>query len=219
MVDGASTDGTQEEVSSCAHKNMLLVSEPDDGIYDAINKGIEQSSGDIIGLVHSDDFLADAFVLEEVAKSFCDTKIDVVYSDLVYVSHNDASKVLRFWQSGEFTPRRLKNGWMPPHPTIYVRREIYQRLGSYDPNLKISSDYDFILRCLSDPNVTTHYIPRVTYIMRAGGISNRNLSNLKTKLKEDWTVLRRNNVGGIRTLLFKNIGKLSQFFVRPKKEL
>ncbi len=148
VIDGASSDGTLSILQNIVHEfqEIILVSEPDSGIYDALNKGIALATGDVIGLMHSDDFFADQRVLESVAKAFADDKVDAVYGDLMYVSKDDPSQVIRFWQAGEFLPSKLNQGWMPPHPTLFFRRKVIEQWGGYDTRYQISADYDCILR-------------------------------------------------------------------------
>ena len=214
VVEGKSKDNSLAAIESVRHERMRLISEQDDGIYDALNKGIRNATGDVIGFVHSDDFLAHNGVLTRIAAEFADPTVEAVFSDLVYVSQADTSKVIRHWSTGAFHPGRLKYGWMPAHPTLYVRREVYERFGAYDKNMRIAADYDFILRYFSQATSKQVYIPEVFYKMRVGGVSNRNWAKIRQKMKEDMVAIRRNRVGGLFTLVFKNLSKVSQFLVR-----
>lgn len=216
IIEGRSTDGSLDVIQRYKHDRMNVLSEPDDGIYDALNKGIRRSKGDIIGFVHSDDFLANNEVLSTVAKAFKNPEVEAVFSDLDYVSQEDHSRVIRHWSTGPFEKSRLKRGWMPAHPTLYVRNDIYERFGLYDTEFGIAADYDFILRFFSQVMGKTVYIPEVLYKMRIGGVSNRNWSKIKQKMREDLYALRKNNVGGIQTLAFKNLSKIGQFRPRSK---
>jgi len=211
IVDGKSKDNTVEVVKSFGSKVTKFVSEPDKGIYDALNKGIAIASGDVIGFMHSDDLFADEFVIGRVAGLFRQTGVDSVYGDLEYVYKNDTSKVLRYWKSGKFTIRKLKMGWMPPHPTLYVKREIYQKYGGFDIAFRISADYDSMLRFLGRFKISTAYLPEVMVKMRVGGASNRSLKNIIQKSSEDFKAIKKNNFGNVFTLIFKNIRKVSQF--------
>jgi glycosyltransferase len=217
VIEGNSEDGTFDAIERSAHDRMLLISEPDEGIYDALNKGVQNATGDVIGFIHSDDFLAHDGVLARIAAAFDDPAVEAVFSDLVYVSQADTSRVIRHWSTGPFHPRRLKYGWMPAHPTLYLRREIYERLGSYDQNFGISADYDFILRYFSQATGKSVYIPEVLYKMRVGGVSNRNWPKIRQKMEEDMLAIRRNRVGGLHTLALKNLSKVGQFLVRPQR--
>lgn len=214
VQDGGSTDGTLEIVERMATDSTLLVSGPDGGIYDAINLGIERATGDIIGLMHSDDLFAHERVLEKVAAKFDDPAIDGVFGDLDYVSAHDPARIVRHWRSGEFHRGKLQRGWMPPHPTLYLRREVFSRCGLYDTSFRIAADYDAMLRYLVHGRIKVAYIPEVLVKMRVGGESNRSLERLLQKSREDYRAMRRNNVGGLGTLAAKNISKLSQFFLR-----
>ena len=214
VVEGNSDDGTLEAIERVGHERMRLISEPDDGIYDALNKGILNATGDVIGFIHSDDLFAHDGVLARIALAFEDPAIEAVFSDLVYVSQADTSQVIRYWSTGAFHPRRLKYGWMPAHPTLYLRREAYDRFGNYDKNMCIAADYDFILRYFSKTKGKSVYIPEVLYRMRVGGISNRNWATFRQKLEEDMLAIRRNRVGGLHTLAFKKLSKVSQFLAR-----
>ena len=213
VIDGGSTDGTREVLAQYESSIAILVSEPDDGIYHALNKGIDLASGEAIGFLHSDDLFADNFAIERVVSAFADSDVDAVYGDLLYVSKDDTSRVVRSWISGTYHRGLLSQGWMPPHPTFYVRREVYQRLGAFDVALRISADYDCMLRFLC-AGVKLAYIPYVQVRMRTGGVSNRSLRNVAQKSCEDYIALRRNRVGGAYTLFWKNVSKLPQFFRR-----
>lgn len=214
IVDGASTDGTWGLVRAYDSPCVAAVSEPDRGIYDALNKGIGRSNGDIIGFLHADDVFADGEVLERVAQAFSDPGVDAVYGDLQYVGKDDVTRIIRHWRSEPFTRRKLSRGWMPPHPTLYVRRSIYERLGVFDTSYRIAADYDFILRLFTQPGLRAVYLPHVLVKMRLGGASNRSLANVIQKSREDLRALRRHEVGGIGALAWKNLSKLGQFVVK-----
>ncbi len=211
-IDGASTDGTLATLELYRPRLGLLISERDQGIYDALNKGIKHATGDVVGFLHADDIFEDSEVLAKVAAAFQDPTIDAVYGDLVYVRHDDISHVIRYWKSGHYDNAALFRGWMPPHPTFYVRRSIYERLGGFDTRYRIAADYDTILRFLAVGKIHAVYIPEVLVRMRAGGVSNRSLKTIISKSIEDFDILKRNQVGGIITLFKKNFSKLSQFF-------
>ncbi len=214
VIDGGSTDGTLQVLQDYADRLAVLVSEPDRGIYDALNKGIARASGDVVGFLHSDDLFADASVLSRIAAAFADPSVDSVYGDLLYVSKDDPSRVVRTWRAGVFTPGKLAHGWMPPHPTFYVRRAVYEKLGGYDTSYRIAADYDCVLRLLGKGGVRAAYIPEVLVKMRVGGASNRSLSNILKKSREDYRALRVNGVGGLAALAWKNLSKLPQFLKR-----
>ncbi len=214
VIDGGSTDGTLEVLRSYADRLAVLVSEPDRGIYDALNKGIGRASGDVVGFLHSDDLFANPDVLSRIAAAFADPEVEAVYGDLLYVRKDNPDQVVRYWRSGVFSGRRLAWGWMPPHPTLYVRRDVYEQHGLFDTSFRIAADYDFILRLLGRGGVGVRYIPDVLVKMRVGGASNRSIRNIVRKSREDLRALRRNGVGGIGSLAWKNLSKLPQFLGR-----
>ena len=214
VIDGASTDGTLAALEPYRPRLGVFISERDRGIYDALNKGIKYATGDVVGFLHADDVFENSEVLAKVAEAFQDSAVDAVYGDLVYVRHDDISQVIRYWKSGRYNDAVLSRGWMPPHPTFYVRRSIYERLGGFDARYRIAADYDTILRFLAVGKIRATYIPEVLVRMRAGGISNRSLMTIVRKSLEDIEVLRRNKIGGVWTLLQKNLGKVSQFWRR-----
>lgn len=210
VIDGASTDGTRELLQARRDEIAVLVSEPDKGIYDALNKGIAHATGDVIGLMHSDDLYADETVLADVAAAFADPRVDAVYGDLDYVAQGDTNKVIRRWRSGEYTPSMLTRGWMPPHPTLYLRRQVIERWGAFDASYRIAADYDAVLRYFGRGNIRPAYVPRVLVKMRVGGESNRSLARILRKSREDYTALRKNNMGGVAILMWKNFRKVGQ---------
>ena len=211
MIDGNSQDGTVERLHARRDQLAVLVSEPDAGIYDALNKGIAHAKGDVIGFLHADDLFSDAQVLGRVAQAFDDPSVGAVYGDLHYVRQDDLNVVVRHWRSCPASRRRLAWGWMPPHPTLYVRREWYDRIGGFDTRYRIAADYFSILRLFSQPDFKAHYLPHVLVKMRLGGASNRSLANILRKSREDYDALRRTGVGGLGTLAWKNISKIGQF--------
>lgn len=214
VIDGASTDGTLDAVQRLARPGMKVISEPDRGIYDALNKGIRAATGEVVGLMHSDDFFAHDRVLEKVAFAFATSGADAVYGDLDYVAAANTSRVIRHWCSGEFAPQRLSRGWMPPHPTLFVRRDAMLRLGLYDTDYRIAADYEAILRWFGKGGLSVAYVPEVLVKMRVGGESNRSLGRIIRKSHEDYRALRSTGVGGIRTLVWKNLSKLPQLLTQ-----
>ncbi len=213
VIDGGSTDGTLELVRQRGLRVSQLVTAPDRGIYDAMNKGLRLAQGDFVGFLNADDVFASPQTMSTVVGAIAANPIcpDAVYGDLQYVSTPHAEQVVRHWRSGAFTPSRLLFGWMPPHPTFYLRRSRLEAIGEFDLGFRIAADYDFMLRCLSQPGFRVAYIPEVLVRMRTGGASNRSLAALALKSREDLTALRKNKVGGVPTLLCKNFRKLPQF--------
>lgn len=214
IVDGASTDGTRAALERYRSRVPVFISEPDHGIYDALNKGIQRSNGDVIGFLHADDLFAHERVLKKIADAFDETGADAVYGDLVYVDKDDPERVIRYWRAGAFERRRIAHGWMPPHPTFYVKRSVYERFGMFDTRYQIAADYDSIVRFLFVAGISVAYVRDVLVRMRVGGVSNRSLKTIARKSSEDFAILRAHGVGGLPTLLGKNFSKLGQFWRR-----
>ena len=217
VQDGGSSDGTLAIVRSNSSAAVRLESERDRGIYHGINRGIRRARGDVIGLLHSDDVFHSDEIVARVAAMLSDSSLDGAYGDLVYVAADDPSRVIRYWQSGEYTPEQLRRGWMPPHPTLYLRRSVFARHGLYDTDFRIAADYEAMLRYLVRGKVRLGYLPEVMVRMRVGGESNRSLGRILRKSREDYRAIRRHDVGGIGTLLSKNLGKVSQFINKDIK--
>ncbi|MCR5050208.1 MAG: glycosyltransferase [Paludibacteraceae bacterium] len=210
LVDGASTDGTREIIEAYArkHQNVRWVSEKDGGIYNAINKGIRMATGDAIGFLHSDDRFYSPDSISHIVETFRQNDAQVVYADLQYCKNG---KVIRQWKSNDFHPYSLKFGWMPPHPTVYVRKEVYAQVGEYDEWFRIAADYDMILRIFT-AGFKTSYLPEVLVSMETGGASNRNTKARLSKTQEDYIVLKKNHIGaGYLTVACKQLRKIRQF--------
>jgi glycosyltransferase involved in cell wall biosynthesis len=214
IVDGGSTDGTLDIVDDFPHV-AKLISGRDDGIYDAMNKGISVATGQVIGILNSDDIYTDTTVLSAVAAAFADPAIMTAYADLQYVDADDQRKVLRNWRSGPFKRENFYFGWMPPHPTFFVRNEVYTRAGVFNLGLRSAADYELMLRVLVKLEMTTHYIPRVIVKMRAGGMSNASLLNRLRGNKEDRLAWKLNGLKPyFFTLYLKPLRKLHQFITK-----
>lgn len=214
LVDGGSSDGTLGLVRPYLGRIAHFVSEPDHGIYDAINKGIRLATGDVVGLLHADDTFGAADVLSKIAETFEHSQADCVYGDLVYVSRGRSEQVVRYWKSGQYRPSRLRFGWMPPHPTFYTRRVYFEKFGVYDSYYRIAADYDLMLRFLGRFSLRAVYLPKVLVRMKTGGASNRSFKQLIIKYKEDLKALKSNEIGGIFSLILKNVSKIYQFIYR-----
>ena len=212
VQDAGSTDGTLAALAAHADPRMKLVSVPDLGIYDGLNRALARCSGQIIGLLHSDDFYAHPRVLEHVANRFAQSDADAVYGDLDYVAAADPARIVRRWRAGAFTAAALRRGWMPPHPALFINRSVIEQWGNYDTSYRIAADYDAVLRYFGTGQINAAYLPEVLVKMRLGGASNRSLARIIQKSCEDHRALRSNRVGGIGTLLYKNVRKLPQFF-------
>ncbi|TDH23318.1 glycosyltransferase [Segetibacter sp. 3557_3] len=212
IIDGASTDNTLNIVKEL-HQGPV-VSERDKGIYDAMNKGIAIATGDVIGIINSDDFLANDEVIENVVKTFQSEICDVVYGDLVYVDPVDTDKVLRRWIAGKYVPSQFLQGWMPPHPTVFVKKKLYSKYGHFNLELKSSADYELLLRLLFVNKAKVKYLPGVLVRMRSGGQSNRSFQNRLTAHKEDYLAWKINGLSPKwYTLMMKPVRKIKQFIV------
>lgn len=215
VVDGGSTDGTLEIIKKYADRISKWTSGPDKGIYDALNKGIRLSSGDVIGFLHADDLYADEKVVGKVAMLMTRSKADSCYGDLLYVDKNDTGRVIRYWKSCPYGKGLFQRGWMPPHPTFFVRKEIYGRCGPFNTDFRIASDYELMLRFLEKEKISTCYIPEVLLKMRIGGTSNRSLRNVAIKTMEDYRAWQINHLQKkFYTIPFKNLSKIPQFFMK-----
>src|SRR5690606_2338216 len=208
VIDGLSTDGTLDIIRQHAEGISTFVSEEDGGIYSALNKGIAKATGDIVCFLHSDGLYFSDRVLEKVDAEFIRTGADAVYGDIFYVDKSNLSKVVRNWNAGEFKSDSLRNGWMPPHPAFFVRRDIYKRLGSFDERVRIAGDADCMLRCLNSGHLKVASLPEPMINMRTGGASGRSLKNILIKSREDYRALKSNQVGGVTALLKKNLRKI-----------
>lgn len=211
VIDGASKDKTLACLQENGKVDQLL-SEPDNGLYDALNKGIKLATGDVIGFLHSDDRFASEWTLQHIADLFSENpELDMVYGDLVYVHNGNHNRVVRCWKSCDFTPRLLQRGWMPPHPTVFVRKEVYRKHGFFDCRYRISADYDQLLRILRDESLHLSYLPEVITLMQKGGESTGKMGNLIRKTGEDYLVIRNHNFSfPLWVLIMKNFSKLVQ---------
>ncbi len=212
IIDGGSTDGTLDVISRLSPRSTRLISEPDNGIYDALNKGISMATGEVIGFLHSDDMYAHDSVIEKVGNVMAKMNSESCYGDLLYVDRHNTDITIRCWRAGEFSPALLGKGWMPPHPAFFVRREVYEKFGVFDTSFRIAADYELMLRFLGRHKITTCYIPEVLVRMRTGGTSNNSLSSIMTKSGEDLRAMKMHSIGSITTLIRKNLSKLPQFF-------
>ena len=211
IIDGVSTDGTKEIIDRYGKQISVFLSEPDKGMYFALNKGIQIASGDVIGFIHADDFYATNDIIEKVAGRFSCNDTDSVYGDLQYVYKNNLNKVLRYWKSGNFSLKKMNAGWMPPHPTLFIKKDIYNKYGLFNTSFSIAADYEIMTRFLCLHKMSTVYIPEVFIKMRWGGKSNSSIKNIIIKSWEDYKAIRRNKVGNIFTLAGKNLSKVNQF--------
>lgn len=208
VIDGGSTDGTLEIIKSYKNKiNFKLISESDRGIFDAMNKGIKLATGDIIGILNSDDFYDNNKVLQNIAEAFNDQKIEAVYGDIIYFG-DDVNKVSRYWKAGKYKESKLNNGWIIPHPSLFLRKTVYDKCGIFNLDFKIAADYEFILRLLKVYKINVKYIHHVFVKMYSGGNSGKNLKQRKKgwqDLKNAWLInnFRVPPFFILRRLLFK----------------
>ena len=210
VVDGASRDRSLQVIEHYGNRIARIVSEPDHGMYEAINKGIRMATGEVIGLLHSDDFLFDTHVLSDVAAGFEQTRADVVYGNGLFVDAGNTDRVVRNWVSGPFRPWKVRCGWLPLHPTVYVRREVMERTGLYDERYKIAADTDFLLRCLLDTSWRVEYLDRYIVRMRIGGLST-DRARRKQMWREDVSIYREHGFPGVLLKLMKMGWKVPQF--------
>jgi glycosyltransferase involved in cell wall biosynthesis len=208
IVDGLSTDGTAELVSSFGSKIAKFISEPDSGMYDAINKGIRIASGEIIGILNSDDFFYDKDVLARVAKAFERNEIDAVYGDVKFVDPNNISKIVRNYSSKHFNPQKFKFGFMPAHPSFYAKRELFEKLGYYKTDYKIGADFDLLIRFIYSYNIRCKYLEIPFVYMRTGGISTQ---SFRSNILLNREIKRACKENGIHTNYF-NI--YSKYFIK-----
>ncbi len=217
VVDGNSKDATMEIVraSSCISR---YVSEPDMGIYDAMNKGIALASGDVVGTLNADDFYMNNHVLKDVAEIFSDPAVEACYGDLVYVRQDNVDQIVRFWKSEDYKSGLFKSGWMPAHPTFFVRKSVYERLGNFDLNYKIAADFELLFRFIEKNKIKTRYLPKVLVKMRLGGTTNKNLSNIFQQNKEIVNILGKyySNFSLIEFVFKKLFNRIHQFISHPR---
>jgi glycosyltransferase involved in cell wall biosynthesis len=211
IVDGASTDQTMQIVAGFPHVAQCI-SEKDEGIYFAMNKGIAMASGDVIGILNADDLYADDEVIARVVAVFEDPAVDATYADLVFVNREDVSKIVRTWKSGTFKRSSMYNGWMPPHPTFFVRRSLYEKYGLFNTILRSAADYELMLRFLLKNQINLSYIPQIIINMRQGGKSTASISNRIKANLEDRKAWKMNGLKPhFFTLILKPLRKIKQF--------
>jgi glycosyltransferase len=213
IIDGLSKDNTLEIVNKYIDKIALVISEKDNGIYDAINKGIMKATGDIIVALNSDDMYATNDVISQVVELFKKSEADAVYGDLNYVDRFDTTKTIRKWRSGTYKKGHFLKGWMPPHPTFFVRNYCYQKYGFFNLSLKSAADYELMLRFIHKNEIKVAYLPKLIVNMRAGGQSNVSFKNRFKANREDKKAWEINGLKpGLLTLIRKPLSKLKQYF-------
>ncbi len=221
IIDGKSKDSTLQIVDKYKDKITRIVSEKDKGLYDALNKGIGLATGDIVGMLHSDDLYASNHVISDIVKTFENNKdAEGVYADLVFVDRNDINKTTRTWESGDYEEGDFLNGWMPPHPTFFVKKECYERYGVFNTTLRLSADYELMLRMIHKNKIKLAYLPKVVVKMRMGGVSNVSFFvRLKANI-EDKMAWKLNGIKpGIFTRFLKPARKLVQYFKKAESSI
>ena len=211
IIDGGSTDGTVSIIEKYKKHIQFLVSEPDRGIYDAMNKGIAVAQGDVIGILNADDFFADDHVLSDIATAFTNHNTDIVYGDLDYIKLDGS--VSRKWRTGQYKKGMFNHGWMPPHPAFYCKRELFNKFGNYSLDFGTAADYELMLRFIHLNHLSVYYVQRVLVKMSIGGVSNSGISNRIKALFFDVKAMYVNKIlFPPITLIFKPLRKLKQFF-------
>ena len=219
VIDNLSSDKTLSIIKKFNNHKIKIISEKDKGIFDAINKGILNSTGEIISILHSDDFFFNKDALTNVVNNFLNPEINVVYGNLLYVKKSNTDKILRYWQSNNFQKGLFYRGWSPPHPSFFVKKKIYEKFGNYKIEFGNSSDFELMFRLLEKNQVSSKYIDKVLVTMRYGGASNKNLLNI---FKQNLTILKilgieKNYIKIIKFVCIKFKERLKQFFIKPKK--
>jgi glycosyltransferase involved in cell wall biosynthesis len=220
IVDGASTDNTAKIIEEYSNNIDIFVSEPDDGIYDAMNKGIELSQGDIVGFLNSDDILSNTHIISDIASRFLDTEIDAIYGDLVYVDSIDTDNIVRYWKAGIISGTDIKYAVHPPHPTFYVRKNILDKCGLFDTQYSIAADVDLMIRLLGRCQIRADYIPEILVKMRMGGVTNKNLRNIMRQNIEIRKSLKANKLDSnlFMFVMKKLASRLRQYINKPDHE-
>jgi glycosyltransferase involved in cell wall biosynthesis len=214
IVDGNSTDSTKDIIQSYGSRITTFVSEPDAGIYDAMNKGIRLASGEVVGILNADDIFDSPKIIGEVVAKFKETGADAVYGDLLYVAADNLNQVKRNWKAGQFGPSSFLWGWMPPHPTFFIRREWYDNFGMFRLDLGSSADYELMLRMVQKHHAKLAYIQRVIVRMRVGGVSNVTFKNRVMANRNDKKAWKVNQLRPYPfTTLCKPIRKILQFII------
>ena len=204
IIDGASTDGTIEIIKSYGDKITTFISEPDEGLYDAMNKGITLATGEIVGILNSDDFYIDKHVIKRVVKVFQERGVDSMFADLIFVAPNNLQKTIRYYDSSKFNPSKFAYGWMPAHPTFFVKRKIYEKYGVFKTDYKIAADYEILVRFLEKYKISYYYMQLPIIKMRIGGIST---SGIKSNYVLNKEIIRACKENGIHTNWFKVLSK------------
>ena len=219
ILDNNSQDRTLTIAKKHKIKSQKILQQKSFGIYGALNEGLKEAKGEIIGILHSDDEFIEADIIENVRKIFLEKEVDVLFSNLFYTKKNNLNKIRRKWrsnllpgiQSNLEIEKKINKGWMPPHTTLFFKKKLLKTVGLYDENFKISSDYDFMIRLFKTKKIKIYFLKKFTIKMRTGGSSNKNIKNILIKLLEDVSIMRKNNIKVVKSILYKNFSKISQF--------
>ena len=221
ILDKNSQDQTLNNLEQFKTENQKIIQQKSSGIYGALNEGMNLAKGDIIGILHSDDEFMNKDVIKDISNIFLNNKIDLLFSNLVYTKKNNTEKIIRKWesqlnegiQSSDLITYKIKNGWMPPHPTIFIRKNLLKEINlNYDESYKISSDYDFILKLFNNSKSKIFYLNKFTIKMRFGGTSNKSIKNIIIKMMEDFKILKKHKLNSLKIIFLKNFSKIKQFF-------
>jgi len=217
VIDGGSSDGTQEVIQEYHDKIDIYVSEPDEGIYDALNKGIRHSSGDVIGILHSDDLFCDVSVVSDCIAQMRATGAEFCFSDMVIVNE-ELDRIIRYYKASYFNKWMFRIGWLPPHPTVFMHRTLFDQFGLYSIKYKAAGDFEFFVRIFYGKQIAYSYLDRVTVMMRSGGTSNSGVSSKLLVANEIDMALRENNVFSHSLIqIFRYILRMFEFVLRPSK--
>jgi len=215
VIDGASSDNTLDIINNYRSGISKIVSEPDNGVYDAMNKGIAMATGDVVGILNADDFYIDRHVIAKVASAFDVLSVDALYADLVFVRPENLDKIVRYYSGACFTLSKFASGWMPPHPTFFVKRACYEKFGLFKTDYKIAADFELMARLLAKNRLSYHYLPEVIIKMRTGGISTKNLKSNIVLNKEILRACAENNIKSNYLKVYsKYFSKVLQLFRR-----
>ncbi len=220
VIDGASTDGTLAILHEWHMHELRLVSQPDEGIYDAMNKGLALATGDVIGFLNADDIYAGPDILEDIASLFEKQNADVCYGDLVYVKQFDTARIARYWKSCDYKANLFRSGWIPPHPTFFARRPVYETHGNFDLRFRLAADFELMLRFMTRDDIKPVYLPKVLVRMRLGGATNRSFFNVVKQNVEIFRAGRKHNspISPLRFVSTKAMNRMIQFTTLPADE-
>jgi glycosyltransferase involved in cell wall biosynthesis len=213
VIDGASTDGSVELIRQHASRRVThFITEPDRGLYDAMNKGIALATGDVIAFLNADDVYTSEHVLARVAEVLANPRLDACYANLYYVDPADTRRVVRVWRSRAFRPGLFARGWMPAHPTLFVRARVFRELGGFDIAFRQQSDFDLTMRFFELGGIRSHFVPEFWVRMRAGGVSNRSVRGVWRGNQEAWRICRKNGLAVPPWFVLTKVGsRLKQF--------